>query len=642
MAPPIATFTVGYQWDDEGRMTSMQSPTVTPSSYSSWPYPTVMPTMGYQYDINGRMTEMTSNGSAFATASYTAAGQLYQLSYGGMTETRTYNSMMQLIAQSVPGYLNMTYNYSTTGHNNGRIVSSNDGITGENTTYTYDVLNRLTGASNSLWNQTYTYDGFGNLLTKSQANGSPNPSPSMSVSYNANNQQTSGVGYDANGNTNSVGSYSYGYTVENKMNSQTYNYWPFGMSLYAYDPWGKRVMKETNPDPNNYEGEDSPAWEFYFYSITGQRLVTMDCNNPNGNPIPSCWVVGESLYFKQRMLVSNGVYVVTDRLGSVRANTQGGTFAYYPYGEERTTNPNGLDKYATYFRDAAGQDYADQRYYNAGTGRFWSVDPGGIATASPGNPTSWNRYAYVQGDPVNYTDRGGREREAAGNDVNCWESPENPDCYSDGSGGGGGGPNTYLPEYPAPDQGGGGGNFAAFADVVTLTQLLRHELASELQNLSANCYKAFGTVGVTQQAMMNGANAMTFYDSTGAAGELTMTEVMSQYGPLGAAGAQTVQAYGTAQGADSSAAVDLQYVPAAPPVGPQAPPFYTPSVILTANFWNQPLGSDPYLVLVHEELHWVSNQGDDDLVKNLNIPQLAGKTSSYDLSAWLASGCGGH
>jgi hypothetical protein len=167
-------------------------------------------------------------------------------------------------------------------------------------------------------------------------------------------------------------------------------------------------------------------------------------------------------------------------------------------------------------------------------------------------------------------------------------------------------------------------------------------LASELQNLSANCYKAFGTVGVTQQAMMNGANAMTFYDSTGAAGELTMTEVMSQYGPLGAAGAQTVQAYGTAQGADSSAAVDLQYVPAAPPVGPQAPPFYTPSVILTANFWNQPLGSDPYLVLVHEELHWVSNQGDDDLVKNLNIPQLAGKTSSYDLSAWLASGCGGH
>jgi RHS repeat-associated protein len=381
-------------------MTAMQSPTVTMSSYSSYPNPLVMPTMGYQYDINGRMTEMTSNGNAFATASYTAAGQLYQLSYGGMTETRTYNPMMQLITQSVPGYLNMTYNYSTTGQNNGRITSSVDGVTGENTAYAYDLLNRLTSASNSLWSQSYTYDGFGNLLTKSQANGSPNPSPSTSASYNANNQQV-GYNYDANGNISGANNMTFGYTVENKLNSETTSAWPYAQSLYAYDPWGKRVMKETNPDPNNYEGEYNPLWEFYFYSITGQRLVTMDCNNPNANPIPSCTVVGESLYFKEKMLVSNGVYVVTDRLGSVRANTQQGSFAYYPYGDERTNNVNGLDKFATYFRDAVGQDYADQRYYNARTGWFFTVDP---TAGSTGNPASLNRYAYVQGDPINLND----------------------------------------------------------------------------------------------------------------------------------------------------------------------------------------------------------------------------------------------
>ena len=28
-------------------------------------------------------------------------------------------------------------------------------------------------------------------------------------------------------------------------------------------------MKETNPDPYNYEGENNPSWEFYFYGITG-------------------------------------------------------------------------------------------------------------------------------------------------------------------------------------------------------------------------------------------------------------------------------------------------------------------------------------------------------------------------------------
>jgi RHS repeat-associated protein len=222
----------------------------------------------------------------------------------------------------------------------------------------------------------------------------------MSVSYNANNQQVGGS-YDANGNTSSANGSAIGYTVENKMNSQVSNTWPFGESLYGYDPWGKRVMKETNPDPQGLEGENNPLWEFYFYSITGQRLATMDCNNPNGNPIPSCWVVGENVYFKQKTLVSNGVYVVTDRLGSVRGNTQGESMAYYPYGEERTSTVNGRDKFATYFRDGVGQDYADQRYYGSGTGRFWSADQGGIRTA---NPASWNRYAYVQGDPVNFAD----------------------------------------------------------------------------------------------------------------------------------------------------------------------------------------------------------------------------------------------
>ena len=46
----------------------------------------------------------------------------------------------------------------------------------------------------------------------------------------------------------------------------------------------------------------------------------------------------------------------------------------------------------------------DQRYYNANYGTFWSPDPGGLATADPSNPTSWNRYAYVYDDPVNFTD----------------------------------------------------------------------------------------------------------------------------------------------------------------------------------------------------------------------------------------------
>jgi RHS repeat-associated protein len=53
-----------------------------------------------------------------------------------------------------------------------------------------------------------------------------------------------------------------------------------------------------------------------------------------------------------------------------------------------------------------GLDYADQRYYVPGAGRFMTADPY-RASAGPSDPGSWNRYAYTQGDPINNTDSSG-------------------------------------------------------------------------------------------------------------------------------------------------------------------------------------------------------------------------------------------
>jgi len=79
-------------------------------------------------------------------------------------------------------------------------------------------------------------------------------------------------------------------------------------------------------------------------------------------------------------------------------------------------------------------------------------DPLGLAGANLKNPGSWNRYAYVGGDPINFTDRHGTHRECVGpeDDLTCSDEPDNPcdeDPFMIGCGLGGGRPS-----------GGGGGN----------------------------------------------------------------------------------------------------------------------------------------------------------------------------------------
>jgi RHS repeat-associated protein len=109
---------------------------------------------------------------------------------------------------------------------------------------------------------------------------------------------------------------------------------------------------------------------------------------------------------------------------------QNESFAYYPYGEERTNRVNAREKFATYFRDAVGQDYADQRYYNSGTGQFFTADPGGIKTAKSDTPLSWNRYVYVNGDPINFLDRHGLEEQVPDyGDCDPNLDCDPPECY---------------------------------------------------------------------------------------------------------------------------------------------------------------------------------------------------------------------
>jgi RHS repeat-associated protein len=117
-------------------------------------------------------------------------------------------------------------------------------------------------------------------------------------------------------------------------------------------------------------------------------------------------------------------WLVTDQLGTPRmVFDQTGSLAnvsrhdYLPFGEElfagtggRTTaqgytsSDNVRKKFTSYERDIeSGLDYAQARYYSSAQGRFTSADPL-LESAEVVQPQSWNRYLYVENNPLIYTD----------------------------------------------------------------------------------------------------------------------------------------------------------------------------------------------------------------------------------------------
>ena len=97
-------------------------------------------------------------------------------------------------------------------------------------------------------------------------------------------------------------------------------------------------------------------------------------------------------------------------------------------------------------------------------GRWTSPDPAGLAAVDPSNPQSWNRYAYVFNDPMNYVDPLGL--------FTCgsiWVTCGSPDP-TDPTGGGGGGTGPRSPLQDGPLGGGGGGCRGSKADTcITVT-----------------------------------------------------------------------------------------------------------------------------------------------------------------------------
>jgi RHS repeat-associated protein len=414
--PQAINFDGAYTYDTggEGKILSVQYPSTSAGSGSKYTY-----SFDSMYRPVG-MTDQNSN-TDVSNVTYNPANQLLSINYFGSSETRTYNSLNQLTAVTGPG-ISKTYTY-TAGANIGKISSQTDALSGETVQYAYDSLNRLTSATTTAgtaWSQTFTYDPFGNLTAKTGTGTAP---PSIPVSA-----QPSAV--DLNGNVTGTQGSAYVYDVENRM----YEYYSttgtgVAPAYYAYDTQNRRVWQWNGSTYASPYSTTPNSYTVYFYGVNGKRLAAYTLTAAvvwQGNKVQSLTmnsaVLTQDAYFGGRRLAG------LDRVGSA---TQVGSqnVSFYPYGDDKgTPGANDNWKFGTYLRDSAtGLDYAVNRYYSSGSGRFWSVDPS--TTPNARTPQAWNRYAYAGDDPINSLDPSGTGYVCTDGGYDSSNGGSSPDCY---------------------------------------------------------------------------------------------------------------------------------------------------------------------------------------------------------------------
>ncbi len=387
------------------------------------------------YNVRGQITQLNRANSAHTTYSYYG---VTDVAGGGSGDS---NFRLQRIQHSSLGDAlpDFTYQYDLTG-NVTRLESQAQGSPTDVQTFTYDHLSRLKtaqatgGVAN--YSQTFTYDLLGNIQSDgffSYSYNDPNHRHAV-TSLMAGPMPAATFGYDANGNmvsrTDNGASFTQNFDGENRL---VYVATPGSntSTSFAYDAAGQRT-KATVTIPGS--SMQVTYYPFPNYEEELRYTYQPGCFGPE--PCGGTWVLTGTVRRSRYTLAGQAIavrvtstppgpddglfYVHSDHLGSTSflslpngSKKAGSEARYLPFGDYRgtppATNPSITDRGYTGHRhnDSLGLVYANARFYVPGVGRFLSAD---TIVPEPKNPQSYNRYSYVQNDPLNYTDPTGHCR----------------------------------------------------------------------------------------------------------------------------------------------------------------------------------------------------------------------------------------
>ncbi len=403
-----ATLTGNYGYNLAGGLQSAAYPGISDG-------PAGALTIYFGYDNAGRQTSSWWNNGALYQQmvssygfSHGSAGATETTGFGnGLTETVSYNNRLQAVARVIPGILDLgyTYNRPGDGKNNGNIHRIDDNITPTwDQSFTYDALGRAlnsTGPGNI--QLTFSYDRWGN---KSQTSTVGGPSKPLLFGSTTNRIATSGYGYDLAGNMTSEPadswtgrpSAAYQYDGAGRVKSATVG--AAASNYYYYDGDGNRVRKVSGGqtrlyfyDPLGLSWERTTVWETFNLNFQGRRVFS----NTAAMTPSKVWMHGDALGTPR---------VKTNELGAVIPNTR---TVFFPFGEQYNLTSDSIKyKFTGKERDPeTGLDWFETRAYGGPQGRFSSPDER-LIDQSPGDPQSWNLYAYVRNNPLSRADPDGR------------------------------------------------------------------------------------------------------------------------------------------------------------------------------------------------------------------------------------------
>ncbi len=198
---------------------------------------------------------------------------------------------------------------------------------------------------------------------------------------------SNGATYDAAGDMTSDGTTNYTFDEMNRMTEASGTFGAFG---YSYSPGENKRMVVYGSSSN------SQTLTIFFYAPNGKVLsqLAYQKNGSNWAPI-AINALTNYLYLGGKPL--------SYAENNVSSNASG---TYWPYGSTNTNPTTGPSTFATYLGDWSTLYYADQRYYDYNWGRFLTADPSS-ANVSRAASITWDKYAYLNGDPVNGMDPAG-------------------------------------------------------------------------------------------------------------------------------------------------------------------------------------------------------------------------------------------